>query len=205
MRRTFIVAVPAILLAFSDVPAADAPGVALKTPAEFAGYADELSRSVALFREAGRVLEHPRCVNCHPSDRHPTQGENFRRHMPPIDPGPDNRGTMALPCTSCHGNTNSATLASGTRSIPGTEGWALAPASMAWRGLTIGGICQQLKDPARNGNRDLAKILEHLSKDHLVGWAWHPGEGRAPAPGTQTAFGELIAAWIDSGAHCPEP
>ena len=24
------------------------------------------ARSIALFREAGKVLQHPRCLNCHP-------------------------------------------------------------------------------------------------------------------------------------------
>lgn len=76
---------------------------------------------------------------------------------------------------------------------------------MAWQELTIGEICVQLKDPARNGNRTLAQIEKHLAEDHLVGWAWHPGAGRAPAPGTQVVFGELIAAWIKTGAHCPKP
>ena len=30
-----------------------------------------------------------------------------------------------------------------------------------------------------------------------------PGEGRDPAPGTQAQLGELMQAWIDSGAECP--
>jgi hypothetical protein len=28
---------------------------------------DQASRSIALFREAGKVLQHPRCLNCHPA------------------------------------------------------------------------------------------------------------------------------------------
>ena len=42
-----------------------------------------------------------------------------------------------------------------------------------------------------------------MAHDELVGWGWSPGEGRTPAPGTQQQFGELIRAWIDSGAACP--
>ena len=38
---------------------------------------------------------------------------------------------------------------------------------------------------------------------NMVGWAWRPGEGRIPAPGTQAEFGDLIQAWIESGAQCP--
>jgi hypothetical protein len=42
-----------------------------------------------------------------------------------------------------------------------------------------------------------------MAEDSLVGWGWHPGAGRAPAPGTQAEFGALIKAWADSGAACP--
>jgi hypothetical protein len=61
----------------------------------------------------------------------------------------------------------------------------------------------QIKDVARNGGRTLADIHEHVSDDPLVGWAWHPGAGRMPAPGSQAEFGKLIEAWISTGAQCP--
>jgi hypothetical protein len=51
--------------------------------------------------------------------------------------------------------------------------------------------------------RDLAQIHEHMAKDDLVAYGWKPGTGRAPAPGTQERLGEVIQAWIDSGAACP--
>jgi len=76
---------------------------------------------------------------------------------------------------------------------------------MAWQGKSLQEICLQLKDAARNGGRSLKKIDEHMATDPLVGSAWHPGEGRVPAPGTQAQFGELIEAWIASGAYCPSP
>src|SRR5262249_36619810 len=34
-------------------------------------------------------------------------------------------------------------------------------------------------------------------------WAWEPGPGRIPAPGTNAEFGKLLAAWAETGAHCP--
>src|ERR1700746_3490449 len=39
----------------------------LATPESFASIADEATRSAALFTELGKVLTHPRCVNCHPA------------------------------------------------------------------------------------------------------------------------------------------
>ena len=81
--------------------------------------------------------------------------------------------------------------------------WQLAPMEMAWEGKSVSQICQQLKDPARNGGRTLALLHEHLAKDDLVAWGWAPGEGREPAPGSQQQLGELAQAWIDNGAQCP--
>ena len=49
---------------------------------------------------------------------------------------------------------------------------------MGWEGKTLGEICAQIKDPARNGDRSLATLVEHIGEDHLVGWAWAPGPGR---------------------------
>ena len=83
--------------------------------------------------------------------------------------------------------------------------WHLAPLSMAWQQRSLGEICAQVKDPARNGGQTLEQIVEHMANDPLVGWAWKPGGGREPAPGTQAAFGALVKAWADSGAACPPP
>jgi hypothetical protein len=74
---------------------------------------------------------------------------------------------------------------------------------MAWEGKTVSEICQQIKDPARNGERSLNDLVEHVGEDTLVGWAWNPGYGRTPAPGTQKQAGALVAAWVKSGAICP--
>ncbi len=74
---------------------------------------------------------------------------------------------------------------------------------MAWEGKSIGDICRQIRDPQRNGGRDLELLHEHLAKDDLVGWGWNPGAGRDPAPGTQEQLGQLVRAWIDTGAECP--
>jgi hypothetical protein len=69
--------------------------------------------------------------------------------------------------------------------------------------LPLAAICEQIKDPARNGSRTLGQLHEHMAEDGLVGWGWQPGTGRTPAPGSQKELGELVQAWIDTGAHCP--
>lgn len=169
----------------------------------FASIADANQRSVALFTEVGKVLQHPRCMNCHPATRRPTQAENLHPHVPPMFAGDRGTGAPGLPCSTCHRQENTATLSAGIKTIPGAPHWGLAPASMAWQGRTLSQICEQIKDPVRNGGRSLAQIKSHLAEDHLVGWAWHPGDGREPAPGTQAQFGKLIDAWIATGASCP--
>jgi hypothetical protein len=90
------------------------------------------------------------------------------------------------------------------RSIPGQPRWDLAPIEMAWQGKSLGELCRQLKDPAHNGGRTLAQLHDHAATDDIVAWGWHPGEGRRPAPGNQEIFGQLIQAWIDAGAECPQ-
>jgi hypothetical protein len=87
--------------------------------------------------------------------------------------------------------------------VPGNPIWHLAPREMGWEGKTLGEICAQIKDPARNDNRSLEALVEHIGEDHLVGWAWAPGYGRQPAPGTQKQAGALVEAWVKTGAVCP--
>ena len=74
---------------------------------------------------------------------------------------------------------------------------------MAWEGRTVSQICAQIKDPARNGGRSVHDLIAHIGDDTLVGWAWAPGKGRTPAPGTQKQAKALVQAWVDSGAACP--
>jgi hypothetical protein len=177
----------------------------LAPPSAFTAIGDERTRSVALFAEAAKVIQHPRCLNCHPRTRQPTQGDDLHAHIPPMHAGPADHGTPALPCSSCHGDANVPTLGASIASVPGQSHWSLAPAAFAWQGRSPAQICEQIKDRRRNGGRSLAQLHEHTATDALVGWAWHPGDGRVPAPGTQAQFAALIDAWIASGAHCPDP
>jgi hypothetical protein len=170
----------------------------LLAPAQFDAIADRTQRSQAVFAEMSRVLTHPRCVNCHPPDDTPRQGDAHAMHDPPVLRGTADRGIPALGCETCHQDRN-AELAR----LPGAPNWHLAPASMVWLGKSPAAICEQLKDPARNGGRTLAQIQDHVAHDALVGWGWRPGADRAAAPGTQAQLGALVQAWIETGAVCP--
>ncbi len=176
----------------------------LRPLASFSGISDQAERSRALFNEIAKVVTHPRCMNCHPAGNHPLQGDDRHEHLPPVPRGDAGLGVAGLNCATCHTERNFTLVGAATyKSIPGHPRWQLAPIEMAWEGKSVSQICQQLKDPARNGGRTLALLHEHFAKDDLVAWGWAPGEGREPAPGNQQQLGELAQAWIDSGAQCP--
>lgn len=187
---------PSPAAALASLPA-PAPG-ALRPPGLFDTIPRRADRSAALFLEASRVLLHPRCVNCHPDGDVPHQGTALALHDPPVLRGPDGHGVAGLECTSCHQDRN-LELAR----VPGAPGWHLAPREMAWVGKSAHEVCEQMKDPARNGGKRLEELVEHNAHDELVGWGWAPGHGREPAPGTQALFGEITAAWVATGAACP--
>ncbi|MEY4546800.1 MAG: hypothetical protein RL685_2995 [Pseudomonadota bacterium] len=182
-----------------SVPLPAVPERELRAPDAFAAYGDRAERSRALFGEASRVLLHPRCVNCHPSGDVPLQRQGLL-HDPPVLRGPEDRGIVGLECTSCHQDRN-LELAR----VPGAPNWHLAPKSMAWVGRDASSLCEQLKDPARNGGKSLPQIVDHSAHDALVAWGWAPGSEREPAPGSQAQFAALIAAWVETGAECPAP
>jgi hypothetical protein len=174
----------------------------LKGVANFQTFPDRAERSRAIFAEIGRLINHPRCMNCHPAGDHPLQGTDQHEHRPRVFRSDGDH--MATNCAECHTEHN-VTLqeAASYQSIPGNPRWGVAPLSMAWQNKSLGDICRQLKDVDRNGGRTLALLQEHVAKDDLVGWAWSPGVGREPAPGSQEEAGRLVQAWIDNGAECP--
>jgi len=170
----------------------------LASPDSFAAIADTNARSAAIFTELGKVLTHPRCMNCHPAGDRPRQGDGGRPHQPPVARGADGHGVETMRCATCHGNANFE-----PGRVPGHPEWHLAPREMGWEGKTLAEICAQLKDPARNGGRKPEDLIHHIGEDTLVGWAWRPGFGRSSAPGTQKQAGALVEAWVKTGAACP--
>ena len=170
----------------------------LQPVSEFDTIVEPQIRSVALFTELGRVLQSPRCMNCHPATDRPTQTDAMRPHTPWVSRGVDGGGEANMRCITCHQAQNAE--ASG---VPGNAKWSLAPIEMAWQGKSLGDICRQLLDPDRS-HMTREELLHHMAEDELVGWAWNPGAGRQPAPGTQEEFGALVAAWLETGAQCPQ-
>ena len=174
------------------------PGNQLRAVADFAVISDQKQRSRMLFLEASRVLLHPRCANCHPDGDVPLQSMQMTAHQPPVTRGPESRGVVGMECGSCHQDRNLTDAR-----VPGAPDWHVAPREMAWVGKSPRFICEQMKDPKRNGGKSLAQIVEHTAHDKLVGWGWYPGHGREPAPGSQQQFGAIVAAWVQTGAECP--
>jgi len=172
---------------------------ALAPVEQFDKIKERSARSMALFQEAGKVILSPRCLNCHPADNSPRQGEDMHVHQPPVQRGAGGMGAPGMRCVTCHGPSNFD-----PGRVPGNPKCILAPIEMAWIGRSLGQICEQIKDPKRNGGKTMGQIVEHMAHDELVGWGWHPDVGRKPAPGTQEQFGALIKAWADTGAACPK-
>lgn len=187
----------ATFLAAQSVSGAASNGLA--APESFASIADDGARSVAIFNELGKVLQSPRCLNCHPSGDRPSQGDAMRPHQPPVFRGADGGGLETMRCTTCHQKANFD-----PGRVPGHVPWLLAPREMGWQGRTLAEICVQMSDPERNGGKSLADLVHHIGDDSLVGWGWHPGYGRTPVPGTQAEAKALVQAWVDTGAACPK-
>jgi hypothetical protein len=194
----FIVAVVIPAAALTAEAVSNTPSGSLASVESFSSIGDQEARSAAYFTELGKVLTHPRCLNCHPAGDRPRQGDVARLHQPPVERGADGFGLAALRCPICHQAANFG-------AVPGNPIWHLAPHEMAWEGKTLSQICAQIKDPAQNGGRSLETLVEHIGEDHLVGWAWAPGLGRQSAPGSQKEAGALVAAWVQTGAACPKP
>jgi hypothetical protein len=166
--------------------------------APLAAVADDNDGARLFAEQIAPVLEHPRCMNCHPRGDFPRQGDERRRHDFRVSRGPQDKGMPGFECSSCHQAANQA--ASG---VPGALHWQLAPRSMAWEGLSTGELCRAITDRSKNGNRGLAQLAEHMTADALVQWGWAPGGNRAPVPIPQPEFATAVARWVSLGGPCP--
>jgi hypothetical protein len=153
--------------------------------------------SLEAFGRITEVLRHPRCLNCHPSGDSPRQADDRHRHRMLVARGPDDRGTPALKCSTCHQTQNTA-----DGRVPGAPHWQLAPRSMGWEDLSDADLCRVLKDSRKNKGRSVQALVEHMTTDALVQWAWSPGARTPPSIG-QREFHELVRRWAQTGAACP--
>lgn len=164
---------------------------------------DKIAASAALFEQMAPVLQGPRCMNCHTVTAFPRQGDDRHRHLMNVSRGPNDRGAPGLHCSTCHQSANQA-----SSGVPGAPDWHLAPLRMGWEGLSVGQICEAIRDPARGGMKP-QDLVAHFNTG-LVRWAWSPGTDahghpRTAPPLSHDAFIALTKRWIASGAACPKP
>ncbi len=151
------------------------------------------------------VVSHPRCANCHvgpdnvPMWSGSSYGSKARPHGMNVNAGVSRIGNEYIVCSTCHALHNSQ-LPHGP---PGAHIWLLPPSTMQWFGKSNAEICAQIKDPARNGERTIAEIAEHIAHEELVHWGWDPGPGREPAPYSAAELVEFVKQWDAAGAPCP--
>jgi len=155
------------------------------------------------FHKMMDVLTHPRCVNCHPSDHIPKQGDDSHPHYFGVARGDGNHGYQATNCNTCHQSENN--VYSG---VPGAPEWSLAPHSMRWEGLDRYEIAASMMDPDRNGGRTPEETLHHLTEHELVLWAWNPGvdaEGnpREQPPVPKEEYIAAVKKWFAEGHIIP--
>jgi hypothetical protein len=153
------------------------------------------------FVTVARVLQSPRCMNCHPTGDRPLQSDRSRPHRFSISRRSAEAG---LACDACHQARNSEALgvAGGP---PGAPHWALPPATtpMVFEGRSVRALCEQLKDRAATGGRDLHALLEHVANDPLVKWAWSPGGSRSKPPVSHAELVSAFRIWVTSAGACP--
>lgn len=157
------------------------------------------------------VASHPRCSNCHvgASNQPMWTGPSFgkdRPHGMNINAGESRIGIETLMCSTCHTTLSEPDpdANSVSHSAPRVAStWQLPPVEAAWFGKSSGYVCNQLRDPGRNGGRSIAELAEHLGHDVILHWAWNPGGNREPAPHSLQAAMDALMKWAAAGTPCP--
>ena len=175
----------------------------------------ELSAPEAVSTEEGlvawarvyEVTSHPRCSNCHvgPSNVPMWSGPSYGRtrlHGMNINAGESRIGAEAVLCSTCHAfrEDNANNLPHMAPQV--AMNWQLAPVEAEWFGKTSEEVCNQLRDPDRNGGRTLKELIDHLGHDLILHWAWSPGGGREPAPYSLEEHMNDLMIWGTAGFPC---
>ncbi len=172
-----------------------------KTDATIKNASGEENESVIAFNKMMDVLTHQRCINCHPSDNIPKQGEDSHAHRFGITRA---NSMDATNCNTCHQAANN-----NFSGAPGAPEWSLAPHKMRWEGLSRVEIAKSMMNKENNGNRSAEDIMHHLTEHELVLWAWEPGVGvdgkpRELPPVPVDEYIDAVKKWIELGAQIPE-
>jgi hypothetical protein len=122
-----------------------------------------------------------------------------------VQRGSDGHGPPGAECSACHGKANPP-ASYGAHQPPGVStDWHMPGAEMplVFVGRSPRQLCEQLKDPARNGNKTPSALLQHVSSDPLVLWGWDPGTGRKRVAVSHTEFVSAFKRWSEAGGPCP--
>ena len=199
MLRTSVVAL--YLLAMPVL--AEGENVVIAPPAEGSVSTEDGLQAWARIYE---VASHPRCSNCHvgadnrPMWSGPSYG-NARPHGMNINAGDSRIGAETILCSTCHVERD------GLNDVPHAApqvamAWQLAPVEAEWFGKSSVEICNQLRDPERNGGRDHLDLASHLDHDLILHWALNPGGGREPAPYSLQDHVNDVLTWGVAGFPC---
>ena len=153
------------------------------------------------FAKVAKVLQSPRCMNCHPNGDRPLQTDESRPHRMNISRKSLENG---MECSTCHREKNSEAYGI-EGGPPGAPHWGLPPKEtpMIFEGRTNAELCRQLKDPERNGGKSMDDLMHHVAEDPLVLWGWSPGGDRTTPPLTHEEFVAAFETWVESGGACP--
>ncbi|MEM7241235.1 MAG: hypothetical protein AAF429_03520 [Pseudomonadota bacterium] len=154
-----------------------------------------------------KVASHPRCSNCHvgadnrPMWSGPAYGRT-RPHGMNINGGESRIGVEYVLCSTCHARRSEGGNDAPHMAPQVAADWRLAPVEAEWFGKSSDEICNQLRDPALNGDRDMLELASHLDHDVILHWAWNPGGGREPAPYSLQEHVDDILIWGVAGMPC---
>jgi hypothetical protein len=194
------------LLAALTIPStvwADETDLSITPPAEGSVSIED---GLDAFSRIYEVTAHPRCSNCHvgadnrPMWSGPSYGRT-RAHGMNINAGDSRIGAETIQCSTCHAYREG--LNDTPHAAPQVAmNWQLAPVEAEWFGKSSDEICNQLRDPDRNGGRTMLELAEHLNHDLILHWAWNPGGGRAPAPYSLQEHIDDLLIWGVAGFPC---
>jgi hypothetical protein len=188
--RTFL-----LLLIVACAPSATTPPQAVPNPR---------AEAIAAFATVQKVLQHPRCQNCHIPGDAPLQFDAGLPHMMAVERGPIGMGAPGLPCSTCHDVVNPP-ASYGVHAPPGAPTWRLPPPDrkMVFINLSAAELCATVKDQQKNGGKDFDALIKHVAEDKLVLWGWNPGGERAPMSVPHPEFVAAFKQWAAAGGPCP--